>query len=436
MFNTKFKDVFNELNEHVETIFNKALLERLLNSFTTATKLKVYVTDTMGNVLMSSNKGDSCFCSLIKDSSIGIERCKGVYERAGRQATKWNEPYIFRCHAGLTAWVCPIIVNGTHVGNIVCGQILMWEPTKYLFLEISDLTNDLELEQDKLIEAVKQLEIVSTTQVQAASDMLFMTANYLAQGGTGLLDYQQKLRLISSWLWTENNKQKDNQQINDELDDHYVFRIQDQLVDEIKKGNLVESKELMDKLALRFFMQSKGQIEIMKALCIEFISYLARLSTEYGIHYEESFKFCMLKFKELNELDTIEKVLLWLLTVGNYYLELLLQKNFSENLTLINKVFNYIQNNYSRPTLTVKEIAGAVYVSPSYLSHIFKKEKGFSLSEYINKFRIQQAKLLLRRSEVTNAEIAKMVGFADRSYFCRIFKKITGLNPNSYRKMG
>jgi len=417
-----------------EHLFDKQLLERLLNSFSTATKLHVAITDTLGHVLFCSQKGDSVFCSLVKSTSTGLERCKGVYARAGKQATKWKEPYIFRCHAGLMAWVCPIMVGSSHIGNFICGQILMWEPKQYFCMEIRELTRDLGHAPEKLTEAVKQLEVVSPAQVQAASDMLFITAHYFAQGGIEPLGYQQKLRTVSSWLWKENNAQGNLEKKQEENSRHYLMLLQDQMKCEIRKDNMAEAEKLLNKIALQFFIQSKGQIEIIKALGIEFISFLVRLSTEKGVDFEESYRFSMLKFNELNESDTVEKVMLWLLTVGKYYLDLLSRKDQKESAVIISKTITYIQKNYPNEALTVKEIAGAVFVTPSYLSHLFKKDKGISLSEYINKIRIDQAKILLRQSEMDNGEIAQRIGYVDRSYFCKIFKKIVGVSPQDYRR--
>ncbi|MEL7564600.1 MAG: PocR ligand-binding domain-containing protein [Dehalobacterium sp.] len=422
----------NEL-DIIEKIFEKKLLERLLNSFSTATKLHVAVTDTLGNVLISSKKGNSKFCSIVRSTKEGLKRCRGVYGRAGKQATKWNEPYIFRCHAGLTAWVCPIMVGNNHVGNIVCGQILMWEPQKCFCMEIEDFTRDLGHEPGILVRAVKQLEIVSPAQVQAASDMLFIMANYFAQGSTGF-GYQQKLRTISSWLWRENNQQGNLEEKREENGQHYLLLLEDQIKCEIRKDNITEAEKFLNKIALQIFIQSKGQIEIIKALGIEFISFLVRLSTEKGVNFAESYKFSMLKFDELNESDTVEKVILWLLTVGRYYLDLLCRRDQKDSVVIINKTITYIQNNYPNESLTVKEIANAVFVTPSYLSHLFKKDKGVSLSEYINKIRIDKAMLLLRQTEMDNGEIASRIGYVGRSYFCKMFKKFVGVSPQDYRK--
>ncbi len=78
-------------------------------------------------------------------------------------------------------------------------------------------------------------------------------------------------------------------------------------------------------------------------------------------------------------------------------------------------------------------LASMVYLSPDYLSHCFKNETGFSLTNYIIEVRIQEAKRLLTKKNLTICDIAITCGFQNISYFTRQFKKSTGLTPKEYR---
>ena len=81
-----------------------------------------------------------------------------------------------------------------------------------------------------------------------------------------------------------------------------------------------------------------------------------------------------------------------------------------------------------------EELAQQVYMSPDYLTKLFKKETGMSLSEYIMHKRIQLAQQLLASTELSVVEIAQKAGFSYSSYFVRIFKKKVGITPQQYRK--
>lgn len=84
--------------------------------------------------------------------------------------------------------------------------------------------------------------------------------------------------------------------------------------------------------------------------------------------------------------------------------------------------------------LSLKKIAEEIFVNPSHLSRVFKKETGLSLTNFINKKRIEEAKVFLKKGNISVTDVAFMVGFNDLNYFSKVFKKYTGLTPTNYMK--
>ena len=72
-------------------------------------------------------------------------------------------------------------------------------------------------------------------------------------------------------------------------------------------------------------------------------------------------------------------------------------------------------------------------LNETYLSKLFRKETGLSISEYIRNKKIEEAMALLRYSEKTSIEIATDLGFSSHSYFISVFKKVCGMTPKEYR---
>ncbi|MCK6627772.1 MAG: ATP-binding protein [Anaerolineae bacterium] len=93
----------------------------------------------------------------------------------------------------------------------------------------------------------------------------------------------------------------------------------------------------------------------------------------------------------------------------------------------------YLHQNYHH-TISRQELAAAVGVSKDYLSHIFHQELGISPWEYLNRYRIKQAKALLLNSNESVMNIAAQVGFNDLSYFNRVFHKHVGCSPRVFRE--
>ena len=83
--------------------------------------------------------------------------------------------------------------------------------------------------------------------------------------------------------------------------------------------------------------------------------------------------------------------------------------------------------------LLLEDIAGYAHINGSYLSRTFKKECGYSVTEYITAMRMEKAKELLADSSLLTYEVAEQIGIHDSSYFSLLFKKYSGLTPTQYR---
>ncbi|WP_313731487.1 helix-turn-helix domain-containing protein [Cohnella nanjingensis] len=86
-------------------------------------------------------------------------------------------------------------------------------------------------------------------------------------------------------------------------------------------------------------------------------------------------------------------------------------------------------------TLRVEEIARAIGLSASRLSHLFKQETGSTLMDTLNEMRIRQAALLMKLSGRTATEAATDVGFRNYNHFASVFRRQMGVNPGEYRRL-
>ncbi|MCR5717315.1 MAG: AraC family transcriptional regulator, partial [Lachnospiraceae bacterium] len=96
-------------------------------------------------------------------------------------------------------------------------------------------------------------------------------------------------------------------------------------------------------------------------------------------------------------------------------------------------VRNYIKSHLDED-LSREKLAGLVYLTPDYLSHLFKKEVHISLTNYVIKERIEESKKLLANTNLSIQDIAIQCGFQNISYFSRQFRNITGMTPREFRK--
>lgn len=100
---------------------------------------------------------------------------------------------------------------------------------------------------------------------------------------------------------------------------------------------------------------------------------------------------------------------------------------------LIQRVVNYIQL-HPEEDMSLRYFARTCNISSSYLSNLFRRETGVTLTEFINRCRVDKAAILLQYTDQSIAQVGEQVGFLDENYFTRIFKKVKGIPPTVYRK--
>jgi two-component system response regulator YesN len=109
------------------------------------------------------------------------------------------------------------------------------------------------------------------------------------------------------------------------------------------------------------------------------------------------------------------------------------ERNKKEFKQIIKSACDFIHTHY-QDDLTLTQMAEYTGVSISHFSSLFKRYTGESLVSYINEVRVEKAKELLRNSYDKIYLIAEKVGFSSQPYFIRVFRNVTGMSPNEYRK--
>lgn len=99
---------------------------------------------------------------------------------------------------------------------------------------------------------------------------------------------------------------------------------------------------------------------------------------------------------------------------------------------LILRAIEYIEKNYATK-FTLKDAASALYISPNYLSELFKKTTGQNFSDYLNDVRMEQSRVYLADVSRKIGDVSELVGFSDARYFSSAFRKKFGMTPLDYR---
>lgn len=100
----------------------------------------------------------------------------------------------------------------------------------------------------------------------------------------------------------------------------------------------------------------------------------------------------------------------------------------------IDKLIQFIHENYNNPEISLTWFANNTYVNSSYLGQRFRQRTGLKFTDYLNQYRIVKACELLLEDKYLTYEISEKVGFGNVTYFHRMFKKITGFGTEEFKK--
>lgn len=99
----------------------------------------------------------------------------------------------------------------------------------------------------------------------------------------------------------------------------------------------------------------------------------------------------------------------------------------------VNHAIEYIKHNYTQD-ISIDDICNELNINKCYFCSIFKKETGLTFINYLNSYKIEKSKELLKNTNLSLLDIALSVGFNNQSYYSTVFKKITCKTPLEFRE--
>lgn len=411
--------------------FDKSYLIEMLDNLSKATGLYIEAVNIFGGSFLEGREvKKSNFCTYVQKTKEGTAMCQKSYQKACQEAFKWNEPYFFRCHAGLVMWCVPITIDEVNVGAIISGQVLLWKPDKFFFKELEQFNKYVD-DLDTLKEYAKMLNVISPDKSQSVANMLSVVVKYLARvNNYTFLEQKNIVHWRNTLINQVENRKKELSK--DKFDYDTYLKREKRLLQYIRLAN----KEMIVNLIPTIFTDidtlCKYELDEIKMMSVELMSLISRAASEAGVQSDICIKIIRKFQSEIKLYKRSEEVFS---SLNNNILSLLDMAYVLVNnnhVSVLKSAREYIDNNYYKK-ITIEEISEHVFMSTSYLCYLFKTKLNCTVNDYITRVRIEKSIELMKKRELSVGEIMNKVGFSSQSHFTKTFKKVIGVTPGNYR---
>lgn len=333
----------------------------------------------------------------------------GAYE-----AERWDSKYIYYCPRGLV-FIATLIRDPDNQGKLcmITGPIVM-----------ANSSDDPYEDNILSLEHVEGIPRMSTQQTRALSELLRAAVGYLGQEDCAPnVDSGRQAQLLNTMYDLYSTAEVMEYPIDSER----------QLQQSIRAGDKESSQRLLNVLLSGLYLSCGNDLSKIKRHVHSLLVLMSRAAIDGGADVNDIFRLSQSYDPEIEKLRSLEELNRWLSMVLHRFINFVFDFNDIKHHNVIYQTTAYIKEHLA-DKLTLEDAAEHVSLSKSYFCRVLKDELGYTFTEYVNHLRVERAKLYLRDSTMSIADIAYAVGFDDQSYFTRIFKKLTSQSPGQYRK--
>lgn len=212
------------------------------------------------------------------------------------------------------------------------------------------------------------------------------------------------------------------------------YRIEDEFLEAVSLGNATKALSIITQMStLRFPARSNDRFRDIKNMILTLNTLLRRTAYSSGVHpfYIDSVSANFARFIEnasvIEDLDSMAPYMI------RSYCDLVKKRSTSLYSEPVRQILVTIDASLDSD-LSLKRFANELFLNTSYLSSLFKKETGMTLTDYVNQHRIDYAKKLLKSTTLSIQTVAATVGISDIHYFTRLFRRVAGCSPREFRK--
>lgn len=351
------------------------------------------LTDAHGQLIQGRAAPTDCRCR---------SACATRRREAAEQTLYWGETIInLCCDDGYAMWAVPVMDNNRLAGGLVVQGI-----------DVESGGRD------------------CSARVQAAAEALLKWAirDNLVGSAVVALARQRAEEEKARFYALEQVKHF----ASDDLRSHYL-REEPELLTAIKLGQTSEARAILNRILITIYSLGGQRMDLLKSCVLELIVMMSRAAVEAGA---EPAALLGANFRSISELAAIEDeedLARWVRRMLDSLIEAIRTNDTYPHSLLLSKALAYMRDHLG-DNLRRDEVARHAGVSPGHLAHLMTERMGRSFTETLLQMRVDQARELLRLTDLSLSTIATECGFYDQSHLNKIFRKATGQAPGEFRK--
>lgn len=216
---------------------------------------------------------------------------------------------------------------------------------------------------------------------------------------------------------------------------HLAYERENAFFNCIRNGDVAGVQRLYEPLGTsKMGTLSEDTLRNLQYHLIITVALITRACIEGGMEMEEAYNLSDIYIRSIDQCRTEDEIrMLHRELVADYAQRMQLLKKQNRYPKAITICMDYIYDNL-HTKLSLQELADAAGLSVSYLSKLFRREVGMTVTEYITRKRVQAAENMLKYSEFSCLAISDYLCFSSESHFIQVFRKHTGLTPKRYRE--
>ena len=343
--------------------FDRRLARECAKAFSQSTGLGCTLSDKTGRAFDEYGYGCES-CGMCAAAGASHDRCVQAHIYGMTEAERFGGKYIYFCPMGLTCFVSPILGEGGAEAKITVGPFIMVEKQDFIACELTENVRLTEAQKQAAVQVLENIPFVPTERVTQLSVLLFMAVGFMnnvsAENRMMESGHSEELQgQITSYILELKQE---------EAPPPYPFEKEHVLLQCVARKDRDGARRLLNELLGAILFVDGGDMELVKS----------RTAIENGADAEHTMRLSHEYRYRIGAFTTIDSLCLWLAGVVNHFMDDLFRFSDAKHANIIHRCTQYISANY-KERITLEDTARMVYLSPAYLSRIFKQETGVTV---------------------------------------------------------